>query len=60
MTSCFLVLFAHNSFVKSSRDLDLDQTKPPLSNSSELFSYTTICSSFKWIEALCFFVIVDT
>ena len=22
-------------------------------NSSELFSYTTICSSFKWIEPLC-------
>ena len=24
----------------------------PMSNSSELFSYTTICSSFKWIEPL--------
>ena len=23
-----------------------------MSNSSELFSYTTICSSFKWIEPL--------
>ena len=26
----------------------------PMSNSSELFSYTTICSSFKWIEPLFF------
>ena len=26
----------------------------PISNSSELFPYTTICSSFKWIEALFF------
>ena len=25
-----------------------------MSNSSELFSYTTICSSFKWIEPLFF------
>ena len=24
----------------------------PISNSSELFSYTTICSSIKWIEPL--------
>ena len=24
----------------------------PMSNSSGLFSYTTICSSFKWIEPL--------
>ena len=24
----------------------------PMSNLSELFSYTTICSSFKWIEPL--------
>ena len=24
----------------------------PMLNSSELFSYTTICSSFKWIEPL--------
>ena len=31
----------------------------PMSNSSELFSYTTICSSFKWIEPL-FLVIVYT
>ena len=26
----------------------------PMSNSSELFSYTTICSSFKWIKLLFF------
>ena len=26
----------------------------PMSNSSELFPYTTICSSFKWIEPLFF------
>ena len=26
----------------------------PISNSSELFSYTTIWSSFKWIEPLFF------
>ena len=26
----------------------------PMSNSSELFSYTTICSSFKWIEPIFF------
>ena len=26
----------------------------PKSNSSELFSYATICSSFKWIEPLFF------
>ena len=26
----------------------------PMSNSSELFSYTTICSSFRWIEQLFF------
>ena len=26
----------------------------PMSNSSELFSYTTICLSFKWIEPLFF------
>ena len=26
----------------------------PISNSFELFSYTTICSSFKWIEPLFF------
>ena len=26
----------------------------PMSNSSELFSYTTICSSLKWIEPLFF------
>ena len=26
----------------------------PMLNSSELFSYTTICSSFKWIEPLFF------
>ena len=25
-----------------------------MSNSSELFSFTTICSSFKWIELLFF------
>ena len=26
----------------------------PMSNSSKLFSYTTICSSFQWIEPLFF------
>ena len=26
----------------------------PMSNSSELFSYTALCSSFKWIELLFF------
>ena len=26
----------------------------PISNTSELFSYTTICSRFKWTEALFF------
>ena len=26
----------------------------PMSNSSELFSYTTICSSLKWIEPFFF------
>ena len=26
----------------------------PMSNSSEQFSYTTMCSSFKWIEPLFF------
>ena len=43
---------------KSCRDLDLDR-QCPMSNSSELFSYTTICSSFKSIEPL-FLVIVYT
>ena len=38
---------------KSRCDLDLDRTSP-MSNSSELFSYTTICSSFKSIEPLFF------
>ena len=33
---------------KSRCDLDLDRTMPNV----ELFSYTTICSSFKWIEPL--------
>ena len=26
----------------------------PMSNSSELFPYTTVCSSFKWVEPLFF------
>ena len=46
---------------KSHHDLDLDWTMPmtligqcPMSNSSELFSYTTICSSFMSIEPLFF------
>ena len=34
---------------KSHCDHDLDWT---MSNLSELFSYTKICSSFKWIEPL--------
>ena len=38
---------------KSRRDLDLDQTMPNV-ELSELFSYTTICSSFKWIKLLFF------
>ena len=38
---------------KSRRDLDLDWTIPML-NSFELFSYTTVCSIFKWIEPLFF------
>ena len=36
---------------KSRRDLDLDRTMPNV-ELSELFSYTTICSSFKSIEPL--------
>ena len=36
---------------KSRHDLDLDRT---MSNSSELFSYTTVCSSFTSIEPLFF------
>ena len=32
----------------------------PMSNSSELFSYTTICASLNWIEPLFFLVIVYT
>ena len=35
----------------SRRDLDIDQTMPNV-DSPELFSYTTICLSFKWIEPL--------
>ena len=31
----------------------------PMSNSSDLFPYTTVCSSFKWIEPF-FLVIVYT
>ena len=38
----------------SRRDLDLDRTMPNV----ELFSYTTICSSFKSIEPLFFFLII--
>ena len=38
---------------KSHRDLDLDQTMPNV-DSSELFSYTTVSSSFKSIEPLFF------
>ena len=39
---------------KSRRDLDLDRTMPKMSNSSELFLYTTVCSSFTSIEPLFF------
>ena len=38
---------------KSCCDLDLHRTMPRV-KLVELFSYTTICSSFKWIEPLFF------
>ena len=44
LTVCTVVNGEKNS--KSCRDLDLDR-QSSMSKSSELFSYTTICSSFK-------------
>ena len=38
---------------KSRRDLDLDRTMPNV-EPSELFSYTTVCSSFTSIDPLFF------
>ena len=51
----FTVCIAVNGEKFQSHDVTLTLIEQcPMSNSSELFSYTTICSSFKWIEPLLF------
>ena len=50
MTRCIVV-----SGEKSRHDLDLDQTMPNVNLIQAIFIYYIhVCSSFKWMEPLCF------